>query len=266
METLRIYLKLVRISMKARMQYRADFLVGVLSIIFINAMSIGSISVVVHRFVHLNGWSVWEMVFLYNLYLIGHSVFSLFFWHFTSMDDYIVKGTFDQFLVRPLSPLVQLLGREIQYLGFGDVIVAVLGLGISYHYLGLDWGVWQWLYLLLIVFSGALIETAIFWLFACIAFWSGRSQSTFWVVWEVSTMVQQYPIDLFGKWFRVLVTGFIPMAFMNFYPAIYLLGKQADYPQYGWILYAAPFVAAGLLLLAYTVWRQALGRYMSSGN
>jgi ABC-2 type transport system permease protein len=266
MDTLRIYLKLIRISMKARMQYRADFIVGILAIIFINAISIGSISVVVTRFVDLNGWNVWEMVFLYNLYLLGHSIFSLLFWHFTSMESYIIKGTFDQFLVRPLSPLVQLLGREIQYLGFGDVIVAVTGLALAYHKLNLHWDIWHFGYLFLIVISAAMIETAIFWLFACISFWTGRSQSTFWVIWELSTMVQQYPIDLFGKWFRVLVTGIIPIAFMNFYPAIYLLGKTDQYPQYTWILFAAPFVALVLLGLASTVWRFAINRYMSSGN
>jgi ABC-2 type transport system permease protein len=266
METLRLYLKLVRISMKSRMQYRADFIVGVLGIVFINAASLGSLSVVVTRFTNLHGWSVWEMIFLYNLFLAGHSIFSLLFWHFTSMEQYIVKGTFDQFLIRPLSPLVQLLGREVQYLGIGDVLVAISGMGLAYHYLDLHWGLAQFAYLIMVIISSALIETAIFWMFACIAFWSGKSQSTFWVIWEVSTMVQQYPIDLFGKWFRVLVTGLIPMAFMNFYPSIYLLGKQSAYPQYDWILFAPPFVALALLGVAYTIWRFALNRYMSSGN
>jgi ABC-2 type transport system permease protein len=266
METLRIYLKLIKISMKAKMQYRADFITGIISIVFINAVSIGSISIVVHRFLNLNGWNVWEMMFLYSMFMIGHSIFSLLFWHFTSMDDYIVKGTFDQFLIRPLSPLVQLLGREIQYLGFGDVLVALTGLSLAYVKLNLHWDVIQVLYLIVMAISGALIETALFWLIACLSFWTGRSFSTAWVLWELTTMVQQYPVDLFGKWFRILVTGLIPIAFMNFYPSIYLLGKTHQYPHDTWLLFISPVVAIALLGIASRVWKMGINRYMSTGS
>src|SRR5688572_9179465 len=127
MEALRLYSKLIRISMQARLQYRADFIMGLLNIIALNAINLGMIGILVYRFVNLNGWEIWELVFLYCLWLLGHSIYSLFFWHFWELEEYLVQGTFDQFLLRPASPFIQFLGREVQYIGFADMFVAITG-------------------------------------------------------------------------------------------------------------------------------------------
>src|SRR5215207_7683154 len=117
MEALRLYWRLVGVSMQARLQYRADFIMGILNVIALNAVNLGLIGIIVYRFVDLNGWVVWELFFLYCLWLLGHSLYSLFFWHFWEMEEYLIQGTFDQFLLRPASPFVQFLGREVQYIG-----------------------------------------------------------------------------------------------------------------------------------------------------
>ena len=46
------------------------------------------------------------------------------------------------------------------------------------------------------------------------------------LIMEFNVLVQHYPIDIFGRWFRLIVTGVIPVAFMNYYPALILLGKS----------------------------------------
>ncbi|WP_342481778.1 ABC-2 family transporter protein [Paenibacillus sp. FSL L8-0340] len=266
MGIVQIYLKLINISMKSRMQYRTDFLTGILGILVFNAINISLIGIIVTRFVHLNGWSIWELVFLYSLWILGHSIFSLLFWQLTSMEEYLINGTFDQFLTRPISPLVQLLGREIQYLGIGDAIIGILGITLAYYNLGLDWSFFEFIYFLVSVLSGTGIEVAIFWMIACISFWTGRSMTASTVLWRINSMVQQYPIDIFGKWFQIVVTGIIPVAFMNFYPSIALLGKTDAYDHPNWINYMSPIVAIVLLLIASKIWSLALKRYSSSGN
>ena len=97
--------------MQSRMQYRADFITGVISVVVLNVVNLGLIAILVSRFTHLNGWNIWEMVFLYSLWLLGHSIFSFFFWHIRTLEDYLVQGTFDQFLIRPASAFILFLGR-----------------------------------------------------------------------------------------------------------------------------------------------------------
>ena len=266
MEALRLYLRLVGLSMQARLQYRADFIMGILNVIALNAVNLGLIGIIVYRFVDLNGWVVWELFFLYCLWLLGHSLYSLFFWHFWEMEEYLTQGTFDQFLLRPASPFIQFLGREVQYIGFADMSVAIAGLVLSYVNLGLHWSAVQWLFFPVIVISGTIIETALTLMTACIAFWTGRSSMATELVMEFNVLVQHYPIDIFGLWFRVVVTGIIPVAFMNYYPALMLLGKLDPDSPSAWLGYVSPIVALILTLIASGVWHLALQRYSSSGG
>ncbi|HEX6269044.1 MAG TPA: ABC-2 family transporter protein [Anaerolineales bacterium] len=265
MEALRLYFKLIRISMHARLQYRADFIMGILNVIALNAVNLGIIGILVYRFVHLNGWEIWELVFLYCLWLLGHSIYSLFFWHFWELEEYLVQGTFDQFLLRPASPFVQFLGREVQYIGFADVFVAVSGLSLAYVNLGLHWNPAAWSFFFLVVISGTVIETTLTLMMACISFWTGRSSMAVDLIMEFNMLVQHYPIDIFGAWFRVVVTGLIPVAFMNYYPTLILLDK-VDANSAGWLGYLSPVVALLLVGLTAGIWHLALRRYSSSGG
>ena len=265
MEALRLYFKLIRISMQARLQYRADFIMGLLNIIALNAINLGMIGILVYRFVNLNGWVIWELVFLYCLWLLGHSLYSLFFWHFWELEEYLVQGTFDQFLLRPASPFVQFLGREVQYIGFADMFVAISGLALAYRNLGLHWGAAAWLFFLLVVISGTVIETTLTLMMACISFWTGRSSMAIDLIMEFNVLVQHYPIDIFSSWFRVVVTGLIPVAFMNYYPALILLGKL-DRNSVWWLGYLSPLVALLLIGITAGVWHLALRRYSSAGG
>jgi ABC-2 type transport system permease protein len=252
--------------MQSRMQYRADFITGIISILILNAVSLGLISILVGRFVHLNGWGIWELVFLYSLWMLGHSIYSLLFWHFNTMEEYIVQGTFDHFLLRPFSPLVQFLGREIQYMGVGDILVGVAGISLSFTKLGLHWGLAQWAFFVIAVLSGTIIEMALAWIIACLSFWTGRSLTASFIVMRLNLLVQQYPVDIFGTWFRVIVTGLIPVAFINYYPSLMLLGKEGKLEQGAYLTYASPFVAIALILIASFIWKMALSRYTSSGS
>jgi len=266
MEALRLYVRLVRVSMQARLQYRVDFVMGIFSVIALNAISLGLISIIVYRFVSLNGWNIWQLFFLYCLWLLGHSIYSLLFWHFWDLQEYVTQGTFDQFLLRPASIFIQFIGREVQYIGFADVFVAVAGLGLAYINLGLHWGAKEWLFFPLVVLSGTVIETTLVLMTACISFWTGRSDMAIDAVMSFTFLVQNYPIDIFGTWFRVIVTSLIPVAFMNYYPALMLLGKNDPQSPWQWLGYMSPVVAIILIAITSVVWHFALRRYSSSGG
>jgi ABC-2 type transport system permease protein len=66
-------------------------------------------------------------------------------------------------------------------------------------------------------------------------------------------------------WFRIFVTGFLPMAFMNYYPLTILLDKPNALGILG-MGFLSPFVAAILLALGAFIWRRGLAGYTSSGN
>jgi ABC-2 type transport system permease protein len=266
MNGIQLYFRLIQISLLSRMQYRANFIVGLLGLIVWNVVNLGLIGVLVTQFTSLKDWTLWELVFLYCLWILGHSLYSLFFSHTSRMEDYLIEGTFDQFLLRPASPLIQVLGREFQYLEIADTLIGLAGISLAYVQLGLHWDGWRWGFFVIAVISGAVIVLALNLLIACTAFWTGRSRGAFMVVGQFYGLVQWYPIDIFGKAFRVIVTGLIPVAFMNYYPALMLLDKLDRESPWWWLGYMSPIVALLLVGITAGVWRLALRRYSSSGS
>ena len=266
MNGFQLYFRLIHISLLSRMQHRANFMVSLLGLIVWNVVNLGLIGVLVTQFTDLNDWTLWEIVFLYCLWILGYSLYALFFSHTSQMEDYLVEGTFDQFLLRPASPLIQVLGREFQYLEIADALFALTGISLAYTQLGLHWDGWRWGFFVTAVISSAVIVFALNLLIACTAFWTGRSRGASFVAGQFYRLVQWYPIDIFGKAFRMIVTGLIPVAFMNYYPALFLLNKL-DHAGSAWLLsYLSPLVALLLVGIASGVWQQALKQYSSSGS
>ena len=266
MNAFQLYFRLTRLYLRSRMQYRANFVVGLLGLIAWNAVNLSLIGIVVTRFTSLKNWTLWELVFLYCFWILGYSLYGLFFSHTTDLEDYLIEGTFDQFLLRPASPLVQLLGREFQYLEIADALFGTVGIALAYTQLELRWSAWHWAFFLLSAISSAVILLALNLLIGCTAFWSGRSRGALFVVNQFHGLVQWYPIDIFGRTFRIIVTGLLPIAFMNYYPSLVLLHKLNQTASVGWLAYLSPVVALGLIGLASRVWHRALIQYTSSGS
>jgi len=264
-QELRLYFKFIGIAIRSRMQYRADFLFGIVGVLVLNFVNLSLIWIMVARFHSLAGWQYWEIVMLYGTFLLSHSVYAVFFWHLSRLEDDILHGRFDQYLVRPCSPLLQFLGREVNYMGVADIIFAASAFILAYRNLDLDWSAGQWAFFSLAILSGTVIETCIVWIIGALAFWTGRSRAIFFVYVRFQILGQQYPIDIFGTWFRVFITGFLPIAFMNYYPLTILLDKPNALGIFG-MGFLSPIVAGILLALGAMIWRRGLAGYTSSGN
>ncbi|HKY56073.1 MAG TPA: ABC-2 family transporter protein, partial [Anaerolineales bacterium] len=187
-------------------------------------------------------------------------------WHIRALEDYLVEGTFDQFLLRPASPFILFLGREVQYLGVADLTFAASGLNLAYRNLDLHWTGIEWLFFGAAAIAGTLIETTLILMITCLSFWTGRSRRASQLLNRLNVMVQYYPVDIFGYLFRVIVTGLIPVAFMNYYPTLLLLGKLDPQSPWGWLGYISPLVALTLVMITSGIWHLALRRYSSSGG
>ncbi len=264
-ETLRMYFKLIGISFKGRMQFRTDFFIGVFSVIGLNAASLAMIGVILMQFRNLAGWTIWEIVFMYCFWVLAHSIFSLLFWHLEDLEYYIIEGSFDKFMIRPISPFLHFVGSEVNYMGVADMLVGVLGTAIAMSRLQLHWDAGKWGLFFLFIISGTLIEFGITWAVTCLAFWTGRSAMTVNTVLQVGFMIQRYPVDMFGRWFKVFVTAVVPVAFINYYPVLLLLDKLKPGDPLAFLSYISPLVGLLMLFIATRVWRMGLKQYNSSG-
>lgn len=76
----------------------------------------------------------------------------------------------------------------------------------------------------------------------------------------------QYPLTIYPVEVVRAVTFLLPIAFVNWYPALYLLGRDDPFGLPGWLQAASPLAAAVMVCLAGLGWRTAIRRYRSTGS
>ena len=144
METLRMYFKLLAFPSARGCSSAPISLVGMVSVIVLNVFSLATIGVVLSQFQSLAGWTIWEIVFLYSLWVLGHSLFSLLFWHMDELEFYMIQGTFDMFLVRPHQPFLAVRWRAKSTTpAWRDLLVGVAGMSVALGSLDIHWDAWQ---------------------------------------------------------------------------------------------------------------------------
>ena len=101
------------------------------------------------------------------------------------------------------------------------------------------------------------------------------STITFWTVQSIEVVniftyggveMMSYPMSIYDKWMRRLFTFIIPGIFMNYYPAIYILGKPDPLGMPWFAPLLSPIVGGMMMVLALAFWQSGIRHYQSTGT
>jgi ABC-2 type transport system permease protein len=198
--------------------------------------------------------------------MLGHEFFGTFFFSIGEVPNMVREGRFDRFLVRPLDPLYQAMtvpgGVQIDAL-----ILAVVWFVFATWFSGVHVDLAFVLYVPLVTLGGALIDFGVQLAIATAAFWVIRIDTLRWVVMSLEQDFTRYPISIYSRTVRFALAFVLPFAFMNYFPATYLLHKTDTAlelaPQVGLL---TPVVGIVWFLLAYAFWRVGLNKYQGTGS
>ena len=70
----------------------------------------------------------------------------------------------------------------------------------------------------------------------------------------------EYPISIYNKFIKILITLVLPFAFVSYYPTMAYLGFDKN------MIYLSPIVAITLWIIAVKVWNLTLNKYRSTGT
>jgi len=215
----------------------------------------------------MNGWSYYEVVFLYSLNLLSYGLSAMFVWApMRQLGDMVQQGTFDGILIRPLNPFFHMLAKNFTYGFLGHTVLASVVFGICISKLGISWSFMTIIWFVLFIFGAFLIQCAMFIIGGSLSFWfvnSSQLVDTF--IYGIRRFVD-YPISLYDTFIKVLLTFIVPYAFVNFYPSIYFLNKSSDTLFHPILQYGTPIVGILLFLLAYKIWSIGIKHYESTGS
>jgi ABC-2 type transport system permease protein len=258
---LRLYVFFLAQRFKILLEYRMNFLIGATSTSLLQAAGLLTLWVVMRRIPSLNGWSFDQVLLVYGLVTVSESITHMFadnLW--TIGRSYIRTGEFDRFLVRPIDPLFHLLADRFCHDGIGNFLVGMILIVKAMTSLDIPWTVANALYLLVAILSGGGIFIALNLLTATSAFWIVESIPVTSVVYNAYEFAK-YPLSIYGRGIRLVLTWVIPYGFASFYPASHLLGRDV-----GLLAWFGPVMAAALLLIAYRTWTFGLAHYTSTGS
>jgi ABC-2 type transport system permease protein len=249
-----------KILLMRKMQYRADFAMGVLVALGFSALGPLAQFLLYSKSNGYPGWS-WDQMLLFQatLLLMGGICDVLFGTLRENIDALMEKGEFDRLLLRPYPPLMLLLTGGFKPYGLGSVLVGIGAVIYAAARLGFPGGVGGCLLFFLFLAARLVLQIAVHVLYC---FFSVR-----WVytmrLGEIMDKVMSYgnyPMEIFPRAIRVIFETFLPFAIACYWPAKALLGPL------GWM--AAASVGGTVLFLCFTLalWRGQLKSYVSAGG
>ncbi len=260
-----LYFRLVAAGIRAQMQYRFAFVMRIIGLITAYVGMAVTTWVMLYQFKQLDGWNFDELLFLLALAILSWGVCITFFFHFNNMDTYIVNGTFDRFLVRPINPFFHFLSMRFDIGSLGQFIFSTAVFIIVSTNLGIQWNLGKTLFTLSAVIGGVLIQGGLLIVIAAISFWTTKSQQFYWVAMYPARNLINYPLSIYPKIVRLTMTFVIPFGFVNFFPATVILDKESvGFPMYmGY--FSAP-IGLAFFLGAYALWMFGFKHYKSAGS
>ena len=114
MSNLRLYVRLLALSLRAQMQYRASFLMGVLGHFLATCIGFLALWALFDRFGSIRGWSLPQVALFYGMVNVAFSLAEGTGRGFDVFSGMVKSGDFDRVLLRPRSTALQLAGQELQ--------------------------------------------------------------------------------------------------------------------------------------------------------
>ena len=270
MSYLKLYFKFISIFLKSKLEYPFGFFMEIFANIVLVGIYYIGIGVIFSKFNNINGWSYYEVLFLFNINWISYSFSGLFFWApMLNLGETIRNGEFDSYLIRPMDPLAHIVLKQFQYTFIARLFLALIFFADSIIHLGVVWNISKVIFLIVTVFSGFVIHSAILVLIGAISFWIIQNREFGKLLSDNNNGIRtfiDFPVSIYKKGIQFVLTFIFPYAFINFYPATFILNKAGEGIFQPVFQYMAPVVAISLAVLAWKIWNRGLRRYNSIGN
>lgn len=263
--TMRLFGKLVFLLTKERMEYRGDFILALIAQIINYTGDYLIIWLFLRRFDTLAGWIWPEIALLYSLGLFTYALGASFsFVQMRDLENQVKNGIFDSILIKPVNPYLYLVcrGFNLGYLAHVVISGSVLIWALNELNLHLSW--YEFIYLFLCIIGGAMIQAGFMSVIGAMSFIWVRTGFLFTLFFKFKEIIS-YPLPVFGTFIQVLLTFVLPFAFINFYPAAFLLSKGTALLS-SWAMWIVPLMGPVCYVVGYRLWMLSVNKYQGAGG
>ncbi|WP_202079705.1 ABC transporter permease [Caldalkalibacillus salinus] len=246
---------------KSRLIYRMDFVNEIFSDLCMQAVSLIFILVVFQHTPAMAGWTKEEVIFIYGYFLVPFSIFQTFFnlWDFN--ERYIIKGEMDRVLTRPLHNLAQIVLERTQPESLFGIMTGMFIMGYAAVQLDLSFAWYDPLIFIVLVLGSVGIYAGVYVAIASIGFYSDSRTGIAPMIFNIQNY-GRYPLDVYNKAIRFILTWILPFAYVGMYPSAYFLERKMWYVY----TFATPFVGGFVFILGIAIWNFGVKQYRGAGS
>jgi ABC-2 type transport system permease protein len=261
-----LYAVLIRAQISAQLQYRTSFLIQTVSNFLLTYTDFIMLLLLFNRFPSMAGWTMAEVALLYGIGAFAFGISDLLCGGFDSLSKMIRLGTFDRVLTRPVGTFAQVLASDIQLRRLGRVGQGIVTLGLAISWLDIAWSLDKLVVLALAIASGAVIFTAIWVIGAAATFWTVETSEVTNVFTYGGEALVSYPMPIYGQGIRWFFTYMVPLAFVSYLPALYILERPDPLGLPPLLQVCSPLVAGLFLVAARVCWAFGVRHYQGTGS
>jgi ABC-2 type transport system permease protein len=250
------------------MMYRVSFVTEAIGVALVTLLEYASLALVFQKFQNLGGWSLGQVAFLYGLAEFSFGIMDLIFSGFDP-DNFGIKvrrGSFDQLLLRPVNITLQVLSSEFVLRRFGKIFIGFFIFISAITLNPVQWTLAKVALTVLVVLSQVCFFGGLFVIGSTITFWTIESIEVINIFTYGGSYLISHPIHIYPEVIRRFFTFVIPAAFLNYYPALYILEIPDPLGLPVWIAFLAPLSGLMILTAAMVFWRFGINHYQSTGT
>ncbi len=263
---LKLYFSLMSACLRSQMQYKASFIMRFIGHFLVTSSEFLAIVFIFGKFSHLKGWIIWEVGLLYGMTSVSFASSEILSRGFHVFDTMIRLGTFDRVLLRPAGVFIQILAAELDLRKLGRLLQGFLIMGIAWYMLGLGMDLTKAGFLVAAIINGAVFYTALFVAGAAICFWSVQTTELPNMLTYGGVEASSYPVSVYRGWFRNTLIFIIPLAFINYFPALYVLDKADPIGLPYFMRFLFPLASTVVMIPAIKFWNYGVNHYKSTGS
>jgi ABC-2 type transport system permease protein len=247
--------------LKSQMQYKVSFSLTVLGQFIVSFTSFLSIYFMFLRFYAVQGFSFEEVLICFAVVLMAYSLAEMLGRGFDQFPKMISNGEFDRVLVRPLGVIFQVLASKIDFSRIGRLTQAVIVLCYAIPNSGIVWTADKIFTITLMIVCGSFVFFALFLIYAAFSFFTIEGLEFMNVFTDGGRELGRYPLSIYGKHILRFFTFIVPVALFQYYPLLYLLGREESQ-----FFMFTPLLALLFVAPAYIFFRIGLRHYKSTGS
>jgi ABC-2 type transport system permease protein len=264
--TWRVVRKVSMVNLRARMQYRGDFLASILFGILWQTSTLIFAGVLLTHFHGLAGFPTGGVLLIIGMRLLSHGLYVLIFANLEFVPMLVDQGRMDGYFLRPFPVFTQVLLGEFNINALGDIAVGATSFGFALTLVDIRWDAGRVAYLGAAIIGGVLVEAALQLTLSCLLLRSPASWTLSMWVDELMSTFGNYPLSILPGFVQGLFTFVLPIAFVSYFPVTVLLGIAPRHGVMSVLAHWSPAVGFLLFFLARRVWSWSLRHYRTAGG